>query len=145
MRRLRTWGRDLVAFAEAASGQPVIWGETDCHALVRQACMAMYGADLFADVPAWRSKHEALARLARGEDIVTTLLAHGAHELPSVHHAVLGDLLIEPGPRLTVLRPTWVVVGSLHLGASEDYAVVTLRRPPPTYPEGTVAMRLPEL
>jgi len=144
VKRLPTWGQRLVTFAEAQVGQPTVWGTNDCHALVRGACEALYGVDLYADVPRWRSKGEALARLARGEDAVATLLARGATRLPSPQHAVLGDLLVEPGLPRTAVRPVWIVVGTLHLGAAADQRVVAYRRPPDVYPDGTVAVRLPE-
>ena len=53
MQRVNNWDLALVEWAESVRGKPYEWGVTDCGTLVRDACAAMYGREMFPEVKRW--------------------------------------------------------------------------------------------
>ena len=83
--RQRSWRPALLAWAIEVRGQPYIWGETDCGALVCKALRLQFGVDLFASLPPWSSARSALrawgALLKEAGGYATLLSRMGATEV----------------------------------------------------------------
>lgn len=128
MDRLIGWPDALRAYARKVDGLPLVWGKTDCGALVTESVKIMYGKRPFK----YRSRKAGLRFLAAHNvrDFFEQTL--DATEIPQAF-AQTGDVLVSADEREFV-----IVTGHGALHSSDEYGVRWL----PALPDGFTCYRL---
>lgn len=141
MIRVVNWDVNLLLWATAQSGQPFLWGITDCGSLARGALDVMYGGSVIDAWP-YHTKREALRVHAETGGVEAVLRAHGAYDI-GIMFAQQGDFVIEREPDANGLPSCGIVVARMLLCSSPEVGVgfIDLERERPDlivlrYPRG---------
>lgn len=126
MGRVINWDVELVKWAEQEVGQQFEWGYSDCCSLVRRALSVMYGRDLCAGTPPYRSLLGARRALQQTGGAVTVLKNLGALEVSGPGFLQTGDIAVGP-PVEDDFAPNVFVVVSGQLLSAEVGGVVHLQ------------------
>jgi cell wall-associated NlpC family hydrolase len=124
MARRPDWPERLAAAVDAARGKPYVLGENDCLRLACAAVQALTDDDYWPRFAGYKTKRQALARIAR--------------VAPSLGEAVTSTLGVSPSPTASAWRGDIVLFrderGEDHLGVCLGRQVVLMAA------EGTLLM-----
>ena len=126
MTRRNDWPERLTAVIEAARQQPYVLGRHDCLRVACAAVDALTEVDHWPKFKGYKTKRQALARIAR--------------IAPSLGEAVTATLAVSPAPTFSALRGDLLLYrdesGEDHLGVCVGRYVVL------TAPEGSLLLGL---
>jgi hypothetical protein len=124
--RVRNWDVALVHWAQQQVDLPFEYGTRDCGTLVRGACVAMYGEDLWPEIPYWVNATGALRVIAEFGTVAQMLRARGATRWPTPHFAQSGDVIVMAGDHSPFDESVMVVVGPAVISAHPEYGIEQL-------------------
>lgn len=115
------WRSRLHAWAASQTGRPLIWGETDCGALARQALATMFGREVLPSLPAWESALQATRVQAAHGPMGIILAAAGADVVPLAFMRA-GDIVVHEDPEEAAGREAaFVCLDGRHcIGSTKD-------------------------
>ena len=126
LRRRTDWPERLATVIESARQQTYVLGRHDCLRVACAAVDALTGVDHWPKFVGYKTKRQALARIAR--------------IAPSLGEAVTATLAVSPAPTFSAMRGDLLLFrddqGEDHLGVCVGRQVVL------TAPEGTLLMGL---